>query len=116
MEAADVSAALDAVHRDRLDLIVLDLNLPGMDGLDVCRALRRQSDVPIIMLTARSKRRTSPSGWSSAPPTPSPSPFRLASWWLGSAPCSLGSGAISPPLALSALETVGAWTAISRTG
>ena len=32
---------------------MLDLNLPGMDGLDVCRALRRESDVPIIMLTAR---------------------------------------------------------------
>jgi two-component system alkaline phosphatase synthesis response regulator PhoP len=33
--------------------VVLDLNLPGTDGLDVCRALRRESDVPIIMLTAR---------------------------------------------------------------
>lgn len=33
--------------------MVLDLNLQGMDGLDVCRALRRESDVPIIMLTAR---------------------------------------------------------------
>ena len=35
------------------DLIVLDLMLPGMDGLDVCRSLRRESNVPIIMLTAR---------------------------------------------------------------
>jgi two-component system alkaline phosphatase synthesis response regulator PhoP len=35
------------------DLIVLDLMLPGMDGLDVCRSLRRESDVPIVMLTAR---------------------------------------------------------------
>jgi two-component system alkaline phosphatase synthesis response regulator PhoP len=35
------------------DLIVLDLGLPQMDGLDVTRALRRQSNVPIIMLTAR---------------------------------------------------------------
>jgi DNA-binding response OmpR family regulator len=38
---------------ERPNLVVLDLNLPGMDGLDVCRALRRESDVPIIMLTAR---------------------------------------------------------------
>ncbi len=38
---------------ERPDLVVLDLNLPGMDGLDVCRALRRESNVPIIMLTAR---------------------------------------------------------------
>lgn len=51
--AADGPTALAAARNDRPDLIVLDLNLPGMDGLDVCRALRRQSDVPIIMLTAR---------------------------------------------------------------
>jgi two-component system alkaline phosphatase synthesis response regulator PhoP len=38
---------------ERPNLVVLDLNLPGMDGLDVCRMLRRESDVPIIMLTAR---------------------------------------------------------------
>ena len=47
------SPALAAARRERPDLIVLDLMLPGMDGLDVCRALRRESDVPIIMLTAR---------------------------------------------------------------
>lgn len=35
------------------DLIVLDLNLPGMDGVEVCNILRRESDIPIIMLTAR---------------------------------------------------------------
>jgi two-component system alkaline phosphatase synthesis response regulator PhoP len=51
--AGDGATALAAARRDRPDLIVLDLNLPGMDGLDVCRALRRESNVPIIMLTAR---------------------------------------------------------------
>lgn len=51
--AGDGTTALAAARRDRPDLIVLDLNLPGMDGLDVCRALRRESNVPIIMLTAR---------------------------------------------------------------
>jgi len=51
--AADGQMSLDLARRERPDLIVLDLNLPGIDGLDVCRALRRQSDVPIIMLTAR---------------------------------------------------------------
>jgi two-component system alkaline phosphatase synthesis response regulator PhoP len=51
--AADGKMALTVARHERPDLIVLDLNLPGMDGLDVCRALRRESDVPIIMLTAR---------------------------------------------------------------
>ena len=51
--AADGTTALATARRERPDLIVLDLSLPGMDGLDVCRALRRESDVPIIMLTAR---------------------------------------------------------------
>ena len=51
--AGDGTTALAVARHERPDLIVLDLNLPGMDGLDVCRALRRDSDVPIIMLTAR---------------------------------------------------------------
>jgi two-component system alkaline phosphatase synthesis response regulator PhoP len=51
--AGDGQTALAIARHDRPDLIVLDLNLPEMDGLDVCRALRRESDVPIIMLTAR---------------------------------------------------------------
>jgi two-component system alkaline phosphatase synthesis response regulator PhoP len=53
IEAADGKTALVRARGERPDLIVLDLNLPEMDGLDVCRALRRESDVPIIMLTAR---------------------------------------------------------------
>ncbi len=53
MTAADGITALAVAYRERPDLIVLDLKLPGMDGLDVCRTLRRESDVPIIMLTAR---------------------------------------------------------------
>jgi DNA-binding response OmpR family regulator len=49
----DGQAALAAFRRDRPALVVLDLGLPGMDGLDVARTIRRESDVPIIMLTAR---------------------------------------------------------------
>lgn len=44
---------LAAVRREKPDLIVLDLMLPEMNGLDVCRTIRRESEVPIIMLTAR---------------------------------------------------------------
>ena len=51
----DGNTALAIARRDKPDLIVLDLMLPGLDGLDVCRALRRESDVPIIMLTARAE-------------------------------------------------------------
>jgi two-component system alkaline phosphatase synthesis response regulator PhoP len=51
--AGNGQTALEMARHDRPDLIVLDLNLPEMDGLDICRALRRESDVPIVMLTAR---------------------------------------------------------------
>lgn len=51
----DGPAALAAARQEKPDLVVLDLNLPGLDGLDVCRALRRESSVPIIMLTARAE-------------------------------------------------------------
>jgi DNA-binding response OmpR family regulator len=51
--AGDGRGALDAFTRSRPDLVVLDLMLPGIDGLEVCRRLRSNSDgVPIIMLTA----------------------------------------------------------------
>jgi DNA-binding response OmpR family regulator len=46
-------AALPAFRRERPDLVILDLNLPEIDGLEICRQLRQDSSVPIIMLTAR---------------------------------------------------------------
>jgi DNA-binding response OmpR family regulator len=49
----DGEAALASARRSRPDLVVLDLGLPGRDGLDVARVLRRTSSVPIVMLTAR---------------------------------------------------------------
>jgi two-component system alkaline phosphatase synthesis response regulator PhoP len=51
--AYDGKKALHIARHDKPDLVVLDLMLPEMDGWDVCRALRKESDVPIIMLTAR---------------------------------------------------------------
>jgi DNA-binding response OmpR family regulator len=51
--ASDGQAAVEAVQRDRPDLVVLDLGLPGLDGLDVTRRIRRDSNLPVIMLTAR---------------------------------------------------------------
>jgi len=49
----DGGAALASARGERPDLVVLDLGLPGIDGLDVARELRRASTVPIVMLTAR---------------------------------------------------------------
>jgi DNA-binding response OmpR family regulator len=51
-EADDGEAALAAVRDQEPSLVVLDLMLPGVDGLEVCRRLRNGSDVPVIMLTA----------------------------------------------------------------
>jgi DNA-binding response OmpR family regulator len=53
LEEADGQKALQTARSRRPDLIVLDLMLPGLSGLDVCRTLRKESQVPIIMVTAR---------------------------------------------------------------
>jgi two-component system, OmpR family, alkaline phosphatase synthesis response regulator PhoP len=55
LTSGDGVQALALARQEKPDLIVLDLMLPGKDGLDVCRAIRRESDVPIIMLTARAE-------------------------------------------------------------
>ena len=51
--AGDGKEALMRARTERPDLVILDLGLPGLDGLDVARSLRRDGDLPIIMLTAR---------------------------------------------------------------
>ena len=51
--ATDGTAALELFSDEVVDLVLLDLMLPGMSGTDVCRKLRSESDVPIIMVTAR---------------------------------------------------------------
>ncbi len=51
--ARDGEEALVVARRELPDLVILDLMLPALDGLEVCRTLRRECDVPIIMLTAR---------------------------------------------------------------
>lgn len=52
-EAADGRAALAAVERDAPDLIVLDILMPEMDGLEVCRAIRKDAAIPIIFLSSK---------------------------------------------------------------
>lgn len=56
VQAADGQAGLELARSQRFDLVILDLMLPGLDGVTVCRAIRRESEhpsVPILMLTAR---------------------------------------------------------------
>jgi DNA-binding response OmpR family regulator len=53
--AGDGQSALTIARREKPDLVILDLMLPVIDGREVCRILRRESDVPIIMLTALSE-------------------------------------------------------------
>jgi DNA-binding response OmpR family regulator len=55
LTATDGESALATAHRHRPDIVLLDLTLPALDGLDVARALRRDAEVPIIMLTARTE-------------------------------------------------------------
>ncbi len=53
LEAADGNAARDAIKRAGPDLVVLDVMLPGTDGLELCKWIRSTSELPVIMLTAR---------------------------------------------------------------
>jgi two-component system, OmpR family, KDP operon response regulator KdpE len=54
IEARNGEEALKKLRSERLDLIILDLNMPDMDGIEVCREIRTVSNLPIIMLTVRS--------------------------------------------------------------
>ena len=57
LDARSGEEALDLIRRERVELILLDVNLPGMSGFDTCREIRRTSDVPVIMLSVRASER-----------------------------------------------------------
>ena len=61
--AADGEAALELAVRTKPDVVLLDVMLPGMNGLEVCRRLRDVSDVPILLLTAESAEGDRSSAW-----------------------------------------------------
>jgi CheY-like chemotaxis protein len=79
---ADGAEALEAFRASNPDLVLLDLMLPGVNGIQVCASIREESGVPIIMLTAKSDTadvvRAEPMTTSSNPSTPK-------SWWRASA-------------------------------
>jgi two-component system, OmpR family, alkaline phosphatase synthesis response regulator PhoP len=53
ISAADGGAAISSFRQNRPDFVILDLNLPVIDGVEVCRTMRKESNIPIMMLTAR---------------------------------------------------------------
>src|SRR5215472_10001688 len=56
-EAKTGEEALESLRKDRPDLILLDMNMPGLGGIEACREIRRASNAPIIMLTVRNAER-----------------------------------------------------------
>ena len=76
--AADGTSALPAFHRESPDLVLLDLMLPGIDGIEVCRLIRAESDVPIVMLTAKSDTADVVRGLESGADDYVPKPFKPA--------------------------------------
>ena len=54
-DAETGEAAMERVRDEKFDLILLDINMPGLSGLETCRAIRARSDVSIIMLTVRDR-------------------------------------------------------------
>ncbi len=55
VSSLDGRSALAVFSREKPDFVILDLNLPGLDGLEICRTIRQDSNTPILMLTARSE-------------------------------------------------------------
>ncbi len=80
---ADGLRALDVLPVVRPDLVLLDVMLPGMGGVEVARMIRRDSGVPIIMLTASRNLRISSPDWRPGPTTTSPNRSKWRSWWPG---------------------------------
>jgi len=64
VEAANGKEAMDRFYEDKFDLVILDIMMPIKDGLQVCKEIRSQSTIPIVMLTARSEEYDELSGFS----------------------------------------------------
>ena len=85
--AYDGVAALATWEAERPDLLVLDLNLPKLDGLEVCRRIRLVDKTPIIMLSVRSGDEVVVKGLELGPMTILSNLLAPANWWRGSRPC-----------------------------
>ena len=75
LEAGDGMEAMDIFYEQKIDLVILDVMMPRMDGWQTCREIRRDSTVPIIMLTARSEERDELQGFELGVDEYIPKPF-----------------------------------------
>ena len=109
--------AMEAFHDYRPDVVLLDLMLPGKDGIDVCREIRAESGVPIVMLTAKGDTVDVVVGWSPAPTTTWSSRSSPRSSWRGSAPaCAATTGDAQESLTIGDLAIDVAGHAVTRDG
>ena len=83
--ASDGAIAIEEIRRARPRLVVLDLMLPGLDGMSVLRQLRQESDVPVLILSARGSTSDRVFGITEGTIT-SASRFHPPSWWCASRP------------------------------
>ena len=86
----DGAAAMEAFRTENPDLVLLDLMLPGLDGVEICRLIRAESDVPVIMLTARTDTQDVVAGLEAGADDYVTKPFNPRSCWPG---CALDCGA-----------------------
>ena len=87
VHAGDGAAGLNAVRDRSPRVVLLDLGLPGMDGIEVCRRIRAFSDVPVIMLTARDTEVDKIVGLEIGADDYVTKPFSPANWWPGCGRC-----------------------------
>ena len=73
------------LREEKYDLVLLDMNMPGMGGMAACRAIREQWDVAIVVLTVRTRKKTRSRRWMRAPTIMS-KPFGVRNCWRASAP------------------------------
>ncbi len=94
--AGDGEEALRRARERKPDVVVLDVMMPGLDGVEVLRRLRTESDVYVILLTAKSDEVDKLVGLSMGADDYVTKPFSPASWWPACVPCSAALGSPSP--------------------
>src|SRR5271157_4825047 len=93
--AGDGISALDLAHRLNPDLILLDLMLPKLDGFEVCKTLRKESTVPILMLTARDGEDDRVAGLEVGADDYQTKPFSMRELLTASRDCCAGTGTLA---------------------